>query len=116
MRVLKVPAILLLFLTCVSSFTTPRYNSRVGSVSTIKISLRERTSLFSADNQVEESESVEKSPIEPPAPVAVEPEESPYPINLPSPILLSVSMVLAIAGTGKHKLSAPSPIGEDLYS
>jgi hypothetical protein len=101
MRVLNVPTCLLLLLTCVSSFTTHRYNPRFGVASTQKISLREITSLFSTDDTVEESESSEKSVSEPPAPV--EPEGTSYPIDLPSPLLLSVSMVLAIAGTGKDR-------------
>jgi hypothetical protein len=81
---------------------TNRYNPRFGVASTQKISLRESTSLFSSDDK--ESESSEKSVSKPPAPV--EPEGTSYPIDLPSPLLLSVSMVLAIAGTGKDRYFA----------
>ena len=40
------------------------------------------------------------SPVEPVSAVAEEEEETSYPINLPSPVLLATSMVLAIASTG----------------
>lgn len=36
-----------------------------------------------------------------PPPVAQEPEGTSYPLDIPSPILLSFSMILAIVGTGK---------------
>jgi hypothetical protein len=52
-----------------------------------------------------DKESQSSSAVTPPSPPAEVEESAPYPIDLPSPLLLATLMALAIDGTGTCKLS-----------
>ena len=58
--------------------------------------------LFASEKRTEDDAEEEAIREPEPTPVALETEEEdqPYPIDLPSPVLLSTSMVSAIAGVG----------------
>ena len=98
MRPLQVYALLFLLVTGVSAFTAKHRNS--GIAPTSHKSFRPNKPLFSSEEPSFEESKTSESQIAPPTPV--EPEETSYPIDLPSPILLSASMVLAIIGTGMY--------------
>mmetsp|Transcript_5402 Transcript_5402/g.7938 ORF Transcript_5402/g.7938 Transcript_5402/m.7938 type:complete len:173 (-) Transcript_5402:7-525(-) len=86
--------------------TTIQRNKRC-NFPTTSMSCRQRPALFmSTEGENEESSSATTpeattTPV-PAPPVAVpdEPQGTQYPVNLPSPLLLATSMVLAIASTG----------------
>mmetsp|Transcript_14433 Transcript_14433/g.20341 ORF Transcript_14433/g.20341 Transcript_14433/m.20341 type:complete len:168 (+) Transcript_14433:193-696(+) len=84
------------------AFTTLQRNRC--SFPTTSTSCRQRPALFmSTEGEGEESSSSPVSEVTTPAPVPAppaEPEGTKYPVNLPSPVLLATSMVLAIASTG----------------
>jgi hypothetical protein len=97
----------------VSSFVTPRYNGRFGVASYVCLGNQcgvqpQRTVLYSTEPQNDEESSealqvaTETSDTSVAAPPQTsEPDGNSYPIDLPSPLLLSTSMILAIMGTGK---------------
>ena len=64
--------------------------------------LKKTTMVFSTPNESGDDEDPDISSSSSPSAVVVEDDESsqPYPIDLPSPLLLASSMVLAIVGTG----------------
>ena len=102
MRNFIVPTLLLLLLIEVSSFTASPRALVLGQESLRK---NVSPSLFSVDDSStnESGDDVTTPPDDSatiPAPVSE--EEASYPIDLPSPLLLATSMVLAITGTGKH--------------
>ena len=113
MRVFATPACMLLLLTGVSSFITPRYDGRFGVASYVCLGNQcgvqiQRTVLYSTEphNDEESSEASQAASKAADTSVAAppktsEPDGTSYPINLPSPLLLSTSMILAIIGTGK---------------
>jgi hypothetical protein len=98
-------SLLLLFFSCVSSFTVPRCQKRFGVVSKNigqqQLSFQ-RTALFSSppgdEDKIDVVAPEATTTSAPPTPS--EPEGTSYPIDLPSPLLLSTSMILAIIGTG----------------
>lgn len=67
------------------------------------VSRNHKFMLFSTEGN--ETPKASSEVVEPAPQTAVtpsEPEGTQYPINAPSPILLALSMVLAIVGTGEH--------------
>ena len=103
MKVQAIIQCLFIAVASVASFTAPaRYNNQRKALGLHqKMSVNERTILFSTEESESEKSDKAVVPEQPSAPVAQEPESTSYPIDLPSPILLSVSMILAIIGTGK---------------
>lgn len=59
---------------------------------------RSRSVLFSEPDDQDRRDPIEDSSIQ--KSISNEPESTSFPIDLPSPLLLSLSMVLAIIGTG----------------
>jgi hypothetical protein len=97
--------LLLFFFSCVSSFAVPGCHQRFGVVSKNigqqQLSFQ-RTALFSSPPGDEDKVDVvaPKATTTSAPPTPSEPEGTEYPIDLPSPLLLSTSMILAIIGIG----------------
>ena len=75
---------------------------------------RQRSILHSTQDDNEETTSALTE--EPVAPPPQEEPESKYPINLPSPILLASSVILAIAGTGMYDTSMCNEVYQSLIA
>jgi len=88
--------------TLAFAFTTTSVANRFG-VCMSKTSIFPESKLFSnGEDEPVSVEDVVETPA-PPSPEAVKSDSAAYPIDIPSPILLSTSMVLAIMGTGTFK-------------
>ena len=100
-------AIIALSASCVSSFIQPLSSSFVPAIKAYDV-IPTSTKLFesspSNDNDIpkfiDNDSSVDSSSVS-----KVDEEEKPYPIDVPSPILLSLSMAFAIFSTGKSDKS-----------
>jgi hypothetical protein len=101
MSLLKFPALLALLLssTPVFSFTTNQKISHVTTTSRMHSSNRRVTPLFSTEPEQNDMTNIPlpETSIATPS----EPEGTQYPIDVPSPLLLATSVVLAIVGTGE---------------
>ena len=91
------------------SESTHAFNSNLGSVVSASLSTSRKTVVFSNLDEEAEPDAFEldafADPLtsnKPPAPARTS-EGTSYPIDVPSPILLASSMVLAIIGVGKQQ-------------
>jgi hypothetical protein len=85
---------------CATAFQSPLVVTTRGVTYSHKTALMRTTPLFeSPEDPVDTpSEAAEEVPVL----AAKEDEEASYPIDLPSPVLLGTSMILAIAATGRY--------------
>mmetsp|Transcript_13934 Transcript_13934/g.16862 ORF Transcript_13934/g.16862 Transcript_13934/m.16862 type:complete len:169 (+) Transcript_13934:70-576(+) len=86
------------------AFTTTIQRFSRCNIPTASISCRQQPALFmSTEGESEKSSSATPeatTPVPSPPVIPEEPQGTQYPVNLPSPLLLATSMVLAIASTG----------------
>ena len=90
------------------AFTTSNFHRKDGIVTTATTRTtttegfgKIRTVTFSTPSEDEESRDPFADPLQKKSSSSSEETTTSYPINLPSPILLGSSMILAIVGTGK---------------
>ena len=106
----------LLVVVPVSAFAPPLVERRCDGLQMVSTGLeagpfcRQRSILFSTPTESDSEEPISETMIstEQPAvspPVATDPKQTEPPLNVPSPILLAISMVLAIASTGTYVCS-----------
>jgi len=105
MNLIFVNCNLLLFLTLGSAFNV-QHAATVGpcQVNRGEVTPRSRPLLFSSPRDEEKIDStIDDTPVPTPENFksVSEPEGTSYPIDLPSPLLLATSMILAIVGTGR---------------
>jgi hypothetical protein len=99
MRTFLLFALLLSVGSALTTISSDRRSVSLGSG--IQSRRLQKTAIFSTPEEPGSSPNAVETP-EAAAPAVPEPEEeNKFPIDLPSPLLLSTSMILGIAGTGK---------------